>query len=154
MVNDKLFIPIENIDYDCFISTGKYITAKCDKNTELLLNQNDGKGSPEQSFHSTLLLQQSMQRAASNSSHNNGPDDGNNDGSDREDAPFIHNLYSQGHDSDIGNMSSSHQSHGGGGGGGGGGQGVSPALRNNTLHAIQQSEYWKHQSHNNMPVSM
>ena len=86
-----------------------------------------------------------MQRNASNSHSHSINNIGNitndediNDGSDREDLPFIHNLYSHGHDSDISNISS-HGTQG---------QGVSPAvMRNSThsgLHAIQ---------HSNMPVS-
>ncbi len=148
MVNDKLFIGIENIDYDCFVSTGKYITRKSDKNTELsLLNKNDNiKQSPDQSFHSTMMIQAQiaqMQRNASNSIDvgNIRNDEDNMDGSDREDLPFIHNLYSHGHESDISNISS-HASHTGQGQQQ---QGVSPAVMRNTLHAIQ---------HNNMPVSM
>ena len=147
MSKDKLFIPIENIDYDCFISTGKQITRKSDKNTELsLLHEDRTKTSPEQSFQSTMMIQAQlaqMQRNASNSISNIGniTNDEDNDGSDREDLPFIHNihhLYGQGHDSDISNISS-HVSTG---------QGTSPAIMRHSshsgLHAIQ---------HSNMPVS-
>ena len=136
IVKDKLFIPIENIDYDCFISTGKYISAKCDKNPELLLlNGENGPITPNQSFHSTLVLQTQMQRNVSNSSYSYHPtkdehDDDHIDNSDREDLPFIVN-----HDSNLSNISS-HASN-----------------TNITFHSIQQNDYWKHQAHNNMPVS-
>lgn len=134
LIKDKLFVPIENVDYDCFISTGKQITRKSDKNTELsLLHEDNTKTSPEQSFHSTMMIQAQiaqMQRNASNSLTNVGNttnDEDINDGSDREDLPFIHNLYGHGHDSDISNISSHGQ--------------PSPAvMRNHTgLHTIQHS---------------
>ena len=87
MSNDKLFIPIENVDYDCFVSTGKYITKKSDKNSELsLLNQDNIKTSPDQAFHSTMMLQAQlaqMQRNISNSNIGNTTNDEDNDGSDR-----------------------------------------------------------------------
>ncbi len=109
MANDTLFVSIEDIDNDAFVSTGKCISAKCDKNTDLLLHiNNDEVARADQAYHATLLMQRNLYPQ-------NNEDGFNNDthilfdGSDSENLPFIiSHTYS--HDSNLSNISS-HQSN-------------------------------------------
>ena len=72
MVRDDLFIPIENVDYDCLISTGKCISAQSDKNMDLLVNDNMPQG-----------LEQALM-SAHRQSHSNNESVAQNDQNDRD----------------------------------------------------------------------
>jgi len=149
MMRDKLFISVERVDYDCFIATGKYISAECDKNGEL--HETDRKRSPEQSFRSTVVLQANMESHRNmNESRRRGhhdplqlhvDDDDNVDHSDpdREDRPFMHlgAVGGHSHDSDIS---------------------ASPAVIRDSsdshMPSVQtSSDYFKYQTSLNMPVN-
>ena len=134
MVRDSLFIPIENIDYDCFISTGKCISAKSSKNKAFTPH-----------VHSDMGISLPFNLIKDNGSPP--PDLDAESPDDREDLPFIHShpipfdSGDQSHSTHSTHSRSPHVRHSG--------TGKKVMAMKSTMKSVQQ----RLQSHTNLPVS-